>query len=207
MGINLIRRLRVRIRAARLFPVRMRGWREPYFFSHWNVADELPVEVLRIAFQEAKDYVKAQEDQYLHVVKVSSTLLGWIVAAIMSLVGAFAALAPGGWSVSMSMVMYGIVALSLPASVLVLGIHVGQHSYLPGNKPSVFLSAETWDSLTELEGKSRKEKWFLMGSLWQLEREAFLNDKWNMRRVRAYRLALSLLASGVMGALLLAILL
>lgn len=204
---NLLHCLRVRIRAARLFSGSQKGWSEPYFFAHYESYSSISVDILRLAFSQAVEYIKSQEAQYYHIVKVSSTMLGWLVAALISLTGASVALIPGGWSTFLALCIYGIVVLFFPAIVLVFGVHFGQSSYYPGSRPSAFLSAKTWDGLSEIEDTSTQEKWFLMGSLWQLERAAFLNNKWNLRRVKAYRLAVLSTLAGVLGALILIIIL
>ena len=95
------------------------------FFSDVEFRKAVDVAVIRRAYEDANKKVSSQYESNNRLKRMSGTLLGWIVAALISLAGAIVALYPGGWSVALIMAVYAFAALFVPAGILVFRLHYG----------------------------------------------------------------------------------
>lgn len=113
-----------------------------------SIPKELDPRCLEVALDLARQASESLYANYNNVKKLCTTLLGWTVAASMSLVAAIVAQIPNGWNLQMIMTAYGL-ALSLTTSlVIILGGLFKRDWYLPGLEPTSCLSKARLKYLT-----------------------------------------------------------
>lgn len=172
------------------------------FFSDVEFRKAVDVAVIRRAYEDANKKVSSQYESNNRLKRMSGTLLGWIVAALISLAGAIVALYPGGWSVALIMAVYAFAALFVPAGILVGSLHYGNIFYIPGHAPRYSLSRPMCDYMKLLKPELQ-EKMFLIQMLQNRQTDIDANDAAHLRHVKSYRAAvISLLSIIIAGAVL-----
>ena len=169
-----------------------------------SIPKELDPRCLEIALDLARQASESLYANYNNVKKLCTTLLGWTVAASMSLVAAVVAQIPDGWSVQMIMTVYGL-AISLATSlVLLLGGFFRRDWYLPGLEPTSCLSKARLKYLITCSNQSNA---LIRNLLFDLQCDSDENTRRLSEVVRIYRLAVRILVGGiVLGVILLIVL-
>ena len=172
------------------------------FFSDMEFRKAVDVAVVRRAYEDANREVSSQYESNNRLKRMSGTLLGWIVAALISLAGAIVALYPGGWSVALIMAVYAFAALFVPAGILIARLHYGNIFYIPGHAPRYSLSRPMCEYMKKLRPEDQ-EKMFLIQMLQNRQMDIDANNAIHVRHVRAYRAAvISLFSIIIVGAVL-----
>ena len=172
------------------------------FFSDVEFRKVVDVAVIRRAYEDANKEVSSQYESNNRLKRMSGTLLGWIVAALISLAGAIVALYPGGWSVALIIAVYGFAALFVPAGILVGSLHYRNIFYIPGHAPRYSLSRPMCDYMKLLKPELQ-EKMFLIQMLQNRQTDIDANNAIHMRHVKAYRAAvISIFSTIIVGAVL-----
>lgn len=159
------------------------------FFSDVEFRKAVDVAVIRRAYEDASKEVSSQYESNNRLKRMSGTLLGWIVAALISLAGAIVALYPGGWSVALIMAVYAFAALFVPAGILASSLHYRNIFYIPGHAPRYSLSQPMCDYMKKLRPEDQ-EKMFLIHMLQNRQTDIDANNTIHMRHVRTYRAAI-----------------
>lgn len=159
------------------------------FFSDVEFRKAVDVAVIRRAYEDASKEVSSQYESNNRLKRMSGTLLGWIVAALISLDGAIVALYPGGWSVALIMAVYAFAALFVPAGILAGSLHYRNIFYIPGHAPRYSLSRPMCDYMKKLRPEDQ-EKMFLIHMLQNRQTDIDANNTIHMRHVRTYRAAI-----------------
>ena len=172
------------------------------FFSDVEFRKAVDVAVIRRAYEDANKKVSSQYESNNRLKRMSGTLLGWIVAALISLAGAIVALYPGGWSVALIMAVYAFADLFVPAGILVFRLHYGNIFHIPGHAPRYSLSRPMCDYMKKLRPEDQ-EKMFLVHMLQNRQMDIDANDAAHLRHVKAYRAAvISIFSIIIVGAVL-----
>ena len=109
---------------------------QEYFRTNVEFADKVSEETINLVLGDAKKAIESQENNYNRIIRTSSTLLGWVVAGIISLSGVIVVLAQAGFSITLIMATYGFVSLLIPLWILTRGLHYKQDLYTPGCPPN-----------------------------------------------------------------------
>lgn len=176
---------------------------QEYFRTNVEFADKVSEETINLVLGEAKKAIESQENNYNRIIRTSSTLLGWVVAGIISLSGVIVVLAQTGFSVTLIMATYGFVSLLIPLWILARGLHYKQDLYTPGCPPNNLLSKDIVDWIVAYGDSGSQEVQFKIMYLQSLQRHWDKNNTWHINRVMNYRAAVkSIIVCAVVGTIL-----
>ena len=169
-----------------------------------SIPKELDPRCLEVALDLARQASESLYANYNNVKKLCTTLLGWTVAASISLVAAIVAQIPNGWNLQMIMTAYGL-ALSLTTSlVIILGGLFKRDWYLPGLEPTSCLSKARLKYLITCSNQSDA---LIRNLLFDLQCDSDENTRRLSEIVRIYRLTVRILVGGtIAGVILLSVL-
>jgi len=151
----------------------------------------LEADVINLAYDEGKEQLASTLSSIDSIQSKIITFLGWLLALEASLVGVLVSQFASEEYSALSLIMnvYGVLALSAPALILVYGSLYRVEVYTPGDYPSHFLDAAILDSLKNVEGKYHIQ--FIKG--WKLTEIQFMceyNAKTLSRLIKKYRWSL-----------------
>lgn len=169
----------------------------------------LSQDVIDLAYEEAEKKVVSIADTIKLIQDRLMTMLGWLSAAEISLVGVLVGIVSSGSPspISLWLVSYGVVALGAILIYMVSSGLYGTPVIVSGDEPSHFLDPEIVDQLKKAENKELQiyyiKAWYLRG----LQKAITINRRTNMRLVRVHRTVMwSILCAAVLGVILLLVL-
>ena len=151
----------------------------------------LEADVIDLAYNEGKEQLASTLSSIDSIQGKNITFLGWLLALEASLVGVLVSqFSSEGYSVlSVIMNIYGVLALSVPALILVYGSLYRVEVYTPGDYPSHFLDTAVLDSLKKVPEKFHVQ--FIKGwKLREIQEMCEHNAGTLARLVKNYRRAL-----------------
>ena len=176
---------------------------QEYFRTNVEFADKVSEETINLVLGEAKKAIESQENNYNRIIRTSSTLLGWVVAGIISLSGVIVVLAQAGFSITLIMATYGFVSLLIPLWILTRGLHYKQDLYTPGCPPNNLFFKDIVDWIVAYGDSGSQEMQFKIMYLQSLQRHWDKNNTWHINRVMNYRAAVkSIIVCAVVGVIL-----
>ena len=159
--------------------------------------------VLNIIYEQACKAVECTAELAERVSGRATVVLNWLTAALFSLTGILASLllAEGAknWLVIIA-VAYGLVLLSISMALLMRGTHYKTSLYEGGQSPSESLPQVWASALKELED-ARQEHTMKAWCLPELQRKYNYNMNEVRRRIKYYRTAIMVIASGIVAGL------
>lgn len=167
--------------------------------------EKLDPEIIDHALSEGIRYM---ESQATHIESTQSkviTILGWIIAALISLIGVLVAQISAGTSggVAFWMNLYGIIALAIPAALILFGVLFNVDTYLPGNLPSNTLDKPVVDWINTRKRDSRKADLLKLSDIQMVESSCEANDRTIKRLAVFYRLGIASLSLLILGGIIL----
>jgi len=169
---------------------------------------DLSPDVIDLAYEEAKDRVVALASGIDLIQERMMTLLGWLSAAEISLVGVLVGLVVGSAGcVPFWMCLYGVVFLGAIIFYLVSHGLYGTEVIVAGDMPDNILDSETVEKLKALVNKNEQQFYLKIRYLSLFQEAAQVNMNTNNRLVHVYRNVMwSVLAAVAVGAVLLLVL-
>jgi hypothetical protein len=142
----------------------------------------LDADTVRDLIHEANQQVANLSDACQNVLSRCTTFLGWAIAAFTALCAALVSVVAAGdpSPITLTMYIYGVVAVALVIAVLLAGPLTGSTDYGPGGEPSNILRD---DVVHNLEGYGKKQTqiyilgWHLIELQWKINYNAKANEK------------------------------
>lgn len=165
---DMIRRIRAYLRYQRILTILIKEWEvfkknieklemQDFYTKKEFALDpaSLEADVIDLAYNEGKEQLASTLSSIDSIQSKIITFLGWLLALEASLVGVLVSqFASEGYSVlSVVMNIYGVLALSVPALILVYGSLYRVEVFTPGDYPSHFLDTAVLDSLKKVPEK------------------------------------------------------
>lgn len=169
----------------------------------------LSQDVIDLAYEEAEKKVVSIADMIDLIQDRLMTMLGWLSAAEISLIGVLVGIVSSGspGPISLWLVIYGVVALGAILIYMISSGLYGTPIIVSGDEPSHFLDPEIVNQLKKAENKELQiyyiKAWYLRG----LQKAITINRRTNMLLVRVHRTVMrSVLCAAAIGAILLLVL-
>ena len=167
--------------------------------------EKLDPEIVDYALQEGNILLEHQSKSIDATQRKVITILGWIIVALISLIGILVGQVAAGKTsgVTFWMNLYGIIALIIPSSLILFGVLVNTEYYLPGNEPSNTLDETVINWINTRRRNARKIDLLKLSNLQTVENACVANRKTIRRLIIFYRLGIASLALLMIGGIIL----
>jgi len=171
--------------------------------------EKMDPEIVDHALSEGIRYMESQAAHIDSTQRKVITILGWIIAALISLISFLVVQISAGTrnGVAFWMNLYGIIALSIPAALILFGVLFNVDTYLPGNLPSNTLDKTVIDWVNTRRRDSRKVDLLKLSEIQMVEDSCEANDRTIRRLSIFYRLGIASLSLLILGGIILLFLL
>lgn len=163
----------------------------------------LTPELVDMAYQEGMRHLDSQSRKLAQTKQLVQTILGWYVAAGISLIGILVGqIASGGSAFTIAMAAYGTAIVTISAWRFWSGSLFDTITYEPGVEPAVFLNDETVSWLNTLPD----ERWGFFKKhqeLIRIQKASDRNMDQSIRIRRCYRRGVRVTVFGLFGAVIL----
>lgn len=154
-------------------------------------------DLINLAYDEGKEQLKGQVEVMNNTWRNANSIIGWLIAIVVALVGVLAAQI-GSMTCGKSFVvtLTALIVFAIPMFVLIYGVSFKREFFHSGDSPSHFLRGEVLDALRNTDN-NHKIKYVKGWYLWELQYRYMENKKEQKRSVGYYRFALLWIAIGV----------
>ncbi|MBQ6186038.1 MAG: hypothetical protein IJK48_09240 [Bacteroidales bacterium] len=167
--------------------------------------EKLDPEIVSYALDEGKLLLESQSKSIDSTQRKVITILGWIIAALISLIGILVKQVASGspQNVAFWMNLYGIIALAIPATLILFGVLFNVETYLPGNEPANTLDETVINWVNSRRRETRKIDLLKLSNLQMVQACCSANNKTIKRLVIFYRMGIASLLLLILGGVIL----
>lgn len=167
---------------------------------------ELSQECLVRAYEEGSRHIETQFVRCTYIRNRCFTFLGWAIGAATSLMTAIVVQAPGGWTTTLVMTVYGLIFALAVCCNLIFGGLFNNRFFTPGGSPSEILGPKRIERLKQLPTEEHYNR-LLRGLAFDLEHNSNRNEQHILLVVMTYRRTIYMMFAGILvGAALIAVL-
>ena len=167
--------------------------------------EKLDPEIVNYALEEGKLLLESQSKSIDSTQRKVIIILGWIIAALISLIGILVKQVASGspHNVAFWMNLYGIIALAIPAALILFGVLFNVETYLPGNEPANTLDETVINWVNSRRRETRKIDLLKLSNLQMVQDCCITNNTTIKRLVIFYRLGIASLSLLILGGVIL----
>lgn len=158
---------------------------------------ELSQECLVRAYEEGSRNIESQFERYTYIRNRCFTFLGWALGAATSLMAAIVVQAPGGWTTTLVMTVYGLVFALVVCANLIFGGLFNKRFFTPGGSPSEILGPKRLERLKVYPVEEQYNQ-LLRGLAFDLEHNSNRNEQHILPVVKTYRRTIWLILAGIL---------
>ncbi len=167
---------------------------------------ELSQECLVCAYEEGSRHIETQFARFTYIRNRCFTFLGWALGAATSLMAAIVVQAPGGWTTTLVMSVYGLIFALSVCGNLIFGGLFNKRFFNPGGSPSEILGPKRLEYLKQFPTEEHYNQ-LLRGLAFDLEHNSNRNEQHILPVVMTYRRTIYMMIAGILvGAALIAVL-
>lgn len=158
---------------------------------------ELSQECLVRAYEEGSRNIESQFERYTYIRNRCFTFLGWALGAATSLMAAIVVQAPGGWTTTLVMTVYGLILALAVCCNLIFGGLFNNRFFNPGGSPSEILGLKRIEYLKQFPTEEHYNR-LLRDLLFDFQHISNRNEQHILPIVMTYRRTIWLILAGVL---------